>query len=366
MASERDSLSEALEQYVSDTYEDLKTIRQFIRSSDQWIQDREAEGNELKETGDSDEKLDVSLTDLSEEDITNTLAMIRQLDTLRKDQNFQLVNLFDDKSQSFRKNFSEVKPQVLKLMEELEGCAQQLDSMNLGARISGTVSNSVGIVGGILSILTVLGVTSGLQGIVTTSTELGVNNTQTNKAEQAYKKCVQLIKELQDFLNDVIQQHFKRLKQNTFWDYFEAFYSGGVFATSIAELIGIIYERLTKEVVADATYDGVEGVVTVSRVGTRAGAAAASIQAASIEAAEIGGVVLNGVFAVIDGYFLGKDIKSLVDGTETEFSKWIRARAALWSSEIDSWQNVHDSLDKGEKVYEEYKVLLQKPFPPLN
>ncbi|XP_055021046.1 apolipoprotein L3-like [Boleophthalmus pectinirostris] len=316
----------------------------------------------------------IYLEDLSEDDIKKMTTKIRDLRALRDDPHFRMVNLFKDHSQDFRQKFSELKPQMKELMNELEDCARQLDSMNHGARVSGVVSSSVGIISGGLSILGLvltpftagaslalsaagagLGVTSGVQGLVTTATEIEVNDTQRARAEEAFNKCVKLMNELQDFLYDVIHQHFKCLHEKGLRAYAEAIYAGAIFADNLTGLGSIIYKRMAGEVIEE-TAELARAGAAARRVGSR------GLRLA--KCAKIGTGVLNGIFAVVDGYFLYKDAKSLAEGTETELSRWIRARTALWSSEIEAWQEIHDSVNEGEKVSEKYKEKLQQAFYP--
>ncbi|KAI3359106.1 hypothetical protein L3Q82_002646 [Scortum barcoo] len=62
------------------------------------------------------------------------------------------------------------------------------------------------------------------------------------------------------------------------------------------------------------------------------------------KSARAGLIAVNALFLGMDIFFICKDSISLAKGSETEVSQFIRARAALWSSEIDSWKKIHDSL----------------------
>ncbi|MGL4897013.1 MAG: hypothetical protein ACRC31_01075, partial [Cetobacterium sp.] len=46
----------------------------------------------------------------------------------------------------------------------------------------------------------------------------------------------------------------------------------------------------------------------------------------------------------------------------TEVSQFIRARSALWRSEMDSWQKIHDSLCEGLLTSEKNRAILEMPF----
>ncbi|KAK7877928.1 hypothetical protein WMY93_031404 [Mugilogobius chulae] len=318
----------------------------------------------------------VSVEDLSEEDIEKMLYHICMLSTLRTNLAFKMVDLFQGRSQRFREKFSELKPQMEQSLNDLESCAQQLDSMNLGARISGVAGSIEGIVAGALSIAGLilapftgglsllldvgglgLGIVSGVQGIVTTSVEHGVNNTQNERAKQAFDKSMKQLNELHDFLNDFIQQHFEGLKENVLNEVIEGTFDGGVFSNDLAGLGSLIYENMTRNrLSADALFHVTEGEIAIGRVEI------AGVRMAKI--VRIGSSVLNGAFIAADIGFLCKDSIALAQGTETELSHWIRARITLWSSEMESWQKVHDSLYEGEKGYEKNKETINMSFYP--
>ena len=91
----------------------------------------------------------------------------------------------------FVDQFSECLPRMLKFLDEMEGCAVQLDRMSMGSKISTVAGSSVGAVGGILAIVGLalapvtagvslgltmggvgMGVTSAVNSAVTTVTEM--------------------------------------------------------------------------------------------------------------------------------------------------------------------------------------------------
>ena len=75
-------------------------------------------------------------------------------------------------------------------------------------------------------------------------------------------------------------------------------------------------------------------------------------------------ITLNALFIGMDIFFICKDSISLAKGSETEVSQLIRARAALWSSEMDSWKKIRDSLHQGLLTSEEKRAILETPFYP--
>lgn len=77
-----------------------------------------------------------------------------------------------------------------------------------------------------------------------------------------------------------------------------------------------------------------------------------------------GFIALNTLFLGMDIFFIYRDGTSLTKGCEAKISQVIRARAALWSSEIDSWQKICDSLKEGLRKSEKNKGILESPFYP--
>uniref|UniRef100_A0A3Q0SP76 Apolipoprotein L n=1 Tax=Amphilophus citrinellus TaxID=61819 RepID=A0A3Q0SP76_AMPCI len=68
-----------------------------------------------------------------------------------------------------------------------------------------------------------------------------------------------------------------------------------------------------------------------------------------------GFITLNALLLGMDIFFICKDSISLAKGCEAKVSQFIRARAALWSSEINSWQKIHNSLKAGQDQGEKFK-----------
>ncbi|XP_055086682.1 uncharacterized protein LOC129457306 [Periophthalmus magnuspinnatus] len=313
----------------------------------------------------------IHLEDVSEEDSQRMLSQIQALLALRADPHFRMLCLFQGKSSTFRQMFSELKPQMEECLGQLEECAQKLDSMNLGAHISGVVSSTLGIIAAILGVIAIpltggtslaltatgvgIGAASGIQGIVTILVEHGVNNTQNDRAKEVYEKCMKLMKQMQQSVHDIIHEHFQGVSNNVLKESLIGMYNGGVLVYSLFGAVDTFKECIKEgEVAADAAYDASEGTLEVSRVVGK-----------GVRLARVGQVVtegLNVVFAGVDVYFLCSDIKGLLDGTETEVSKWIRARSGLCRAEIQSWQKTQDLIGQDERLSDQ--ELLKKYFWP--
>uniref|UniRef100_A0A3Q3G2M1 Apolipoprotein L n=1 Tax=Labrus bergylta TaxID=56723 RepID=A0A3Q3G2M1_9LABR len=259
-------------------------------------------------------------------------------------QHFSLVYLFHD-CFGFLDEFRDCLPRLLQSLDGLEEIAVQLDSMNKGAKISSVVGSSVGAVGGVLSIIGLalapvtagvslaltmtgigLSITNGVNNLVTTATELGVNTTQRNKAAKVFKGFMKDLQSLQDCLKKVSDQTVARMK-----------------ASQIDVVLGV-------------------GKVLVKALRSAKGSnQRASALTKSVRAGLIG---LNALFLGMDVFYICKYSISLSKGSETEASQFIRARAALWRSEIDAWQKIYDSLIEGLQKSEKNKAILEMPFHP--
>ncbi|KAJ0070711.1 hypothetical protein NL108_017922, partial [Boleophthalmus pectinirostris] len=308
--------------------------------------------------------------------LTTQLTVSVSFSVSRKDSQFRMLCLFQGRSFTFRQTLSELKPQMEQCLDELEKCAQKLDSMNKGACISGVVSSSAGIVGSILFITglcvmpitfgtslaaagAVIGLTSGVQAIVTAVVEHEVNSTQNNKAKEAFEKCMALMNQMQQSVRDIIQQLFQGLTEDALREALVGTYNGGVLINNLYGARSVIKEYLygvRRE--ENAASDVSEGAVSVSRAVSKGLQVDREVSA-----------TLNGALAAVDVYFLSHDIKSLTHSTDTHVcltfspgSKWMRASSGLFHAEIQSWQNIQNLIGKNERLSD--LKLLKKPFYP--
>uniref|UniRef100_A0A3Q4GNF6 Uncharacterized protein n=1 Tax=Neolamprologus brichardi TaxID=32507 RepID=A0A3Q4GNF6_NEOBR len=133
--------------------------------------------------------------------------------------------LLSIKGEKFIEEFKKRKSEMLEFLNELQGCAVQLEKMNKGAKISSVAGSSVGAVGGALSIaglalapvtagvslaLTItgagLGVTSAVNSAVTTGTEIGVKATQKKRANEILQNFMKGVQSFHDCLEGVASQ----------------------------------------------------------------------------------------------------------------------------------------------------------------
>ncbi|KAL6102477.1 uncharacterized protein ACO6RY_02082 [Pungitius sinensis] len=328
--------------------------------------------------------------DLSENYIEVMLWHIEELEEIRMNQSFRTVFLFQGECSNFTSEFKERRPRMLQFLEDLEGNAVQLDRMNKGAKISSVVGSSVGAAGGVLSIIGLalipvtagvslaltmtgvgMGITSGVNGLVTTATEIGVNHTHQKQAREVFQSFMEDVQILQECLEEVSQ------KVTTSEDVALGVGKGlcrvGAIGTGI--------DGLVDAAAALKILKSEDLVVGAGKVAMQEGKALRNAPRLAADLPDIGQAVvkgplalsnsaragligLNALFLGLDIFFICKDSIGLAKGSETDFSQFIRARAALWRSELDSWQKIYDSLCKGLPTEQEKTVSLETPFYP--
>lgn len=289
---------------------------------------------------------------------------------------------------SFMKEFSERKDRMQEFLSGLRDSAAQLESMNKGAKISSVVGSSVGLVGGVLSIVGLalipvtagvslgltmagvgLGVTSGVNSIVTTATEMGVNSKEQKKASDLFKSFMEDVQVLQECLEEAINIEPEGI--DIAFGAAKLVCKAGAVGRSIDAVVdcaSAIKILKNEEVVAAAAKVAVQegkALRNVPRVAADIpdiGGAAIKGPLALSRGARAGFIAVNALFIGMDLFFIAKDSISLAKGSETEISQVIKAREALWSSEMDSWQKIHDSLSQGLEKYEENHAVLNKSF----
>uniref|UniRef100_A0A8C5C184 Apolipoprotein L n=1 Tax=Gadus morhua TaxID=8049 RepID=A0A8C5C184_GADMO len=299
--------------------------------------------------------------DLTEEDLQNTLAHVEALSSLRRDQDFRLVFLFQEKPVSgFVDQFSECRPRMLQFLDEMEGCAVQLDRMSMGSKISTVAGSSVGALGGILAIVGLalapvtagvslgltmggvgLGVTSGVNSVVTTVTEIAVNKAQQERANEGFQSFMEDVERIQVCLDEVTNQREEVVGD----DYGHAFEGGAKVVRNVGKI-------------GQGIYDLVDGLDDL-------GMAVARGPAVLSKAARAGFIGLNAVFLGLDIFLICKDSISLAKGDKSAISQFIRARAALLHSMLDAWQTMHEALLRGLLESKRGRSLLEQPFCSL-
>ncbi|XP_014855643.1 PREDICTED: uncharacterized protein LOC106925701 [Poecilia mexicana] len=324
---------------------------------------------------------------LSDDDMQKMTDQVKQLDKIRMDDDFRMMFLFQRINYSiFVKKYNDELPEMLQFLHQIEQCAVQLDRMNKGAKISSVAGSSVGVVGGILSIvglalipvtfgvsagLTIAGAavggTSGLNSLVTTLTEVGVNNTQTKKANTAFQRFMNAVQRIQDCLEEAAKLPYAEVTQSTK----NVFYMAGQTAwksRGIEKAGDFIVDVAAVPKAGKVALQEGRAVGSVSNVASdvpEIAQAAVKGPLALSKSARAGFIVLNALFIGMDIFFITKDSVALAKGTETKVSKFLRARAALWRSEIEAWEKICNSLCNSKLTAEENRKMLEKPFYPV-
>ncbi|KAM6913348.1 uncharacterized protein PEZ65_013888 [Lycodopsis pacificus] len=326
--------------------------------------------------------------DLSEDDVQMMLCHINVLDEIRMNQNFRTVFLFQGEHSGFMTEFEKRHPRMLDALKYLEENAVQLDKMNKGAKISSVAGSSVGAAGGVLSIIGLalipvtagvslaltmtgvgMGITSGVNSVVTTATEIGVNHKHQKKAGEIFQSFMEDVQSLQHCLEEVTR---RESNQNDV-ALGNVLYKAGVIGKGIDSLVdaaSAFKVFKSEELAVSAGKVAVQEAKALRNVPRAAadipdiGQAAVKGPLALSKSARAGLIGLNGLFIGMDVFFICKDSISLAKGSETKVSQLIRARATLWCSEMDSWQKICDFLCKGLLTSEKDKAVLEMPFYP--
>ncbi|CAL8288591.1 unnamed protein product [Boreogadus saida] len=288
--------------------------------------------------------------------VQNISSHVDQLSDIREDQDFRLVFLFQDESVSgFVGRFSECHPRMLQFLDEMEGCAVQLDRMSMVAEISTVAGKSVGILGGVMALVGLglvpwtaglslgltswgvgLGVTSGVTIVATTVTATAVKEVQKERASECRQSFMEDVEKIQARLGTVINQMEREL--------------------------GMGYGDIAK-----SSRNGVKKSAgnafafrKIPRVRLPAGTSGIAQQQSALIAAEMG--IGDVLFIGLDIYTICADSIRLAREELIEASEFIRARAVLLRSEVDCWNRIHVSVGTGKKQFESRENVLQSSF----
>ncbi|XP_055740801.1 uncharacterized protein LOC129825059 isoform X2 [Salvelinus fontinalis] len=336
--------------------------------------------------------------DVSEESIQKMLDHLNQLSDIRMDQNLRLTFLFQGAAQRFIGQFSQRRPRMEQFLTELEESAVQLDRMKLGAKISSVAGSSVGVAGGILSIVGIalspvtggvslaltiagasLGVTSGVNSITTGMTEMKVNSIHEKKASEIFQSFMEDVESLQECLEDVASNMKPILEQSRVDVVLGA---GKVIVTAGAIGKGIDFIMDCASALSVKAFANEDLIASAGKLVFQEGKAARNLPKLAGDIPDIGQVAkgtplalsssaraglitFNALFIGLDVFFICKDSVSLAKGSKSERSQLIRARSALWRTELDSWQRIHDSLCRGIWKSRKCQRILEQPFYPL-
>uniref|UniRef100_A0A3Q2QBC2 Uncharacterized protein n=1 Tax=Fundulus heteroclitus TaxID=8078 RepID=A0A3Q2QBC2_FUNHE len=252
------------------------------------------------------------------------------------DEHFRIKFLFQKvSSEDFIESCDDQLQRMKDFLNELEECANQIDRVNRGAKISSKTTLVGGITGCALSVagvalspvtaglslgLTVAGVSMGAVSstgkLVTTLTEIGINRSQLKKAVDVLKSFVEDFQMIQYCLNQVINQPTENLKPKKI---------------------------------------DVVGVGKASEAVLQHGPALQNISRQALHVIDIGQAAHLGPLSKGDGF-------AELNCNRTKIPNFLKDRAALFRSQVKSWEEIRTSCSK--LTTEENKNILQAPFYP--
>ncbi|XP_034566634.1 uncharacterized protein LOC117831856 [Notolabrus celidotus] len=332
----------------------------------------------------------------SEDDIQRMLLHINHLTDIRMDSDFRLVFLFQEVScTGFIKEFTKLLPKMLQFLEDQEKIADLLNSVNKDGKITSVAGNSLGVIGDILTIIGLAlapvtagvslgltfggigcGIASGVIGITKVGTEIGVNHVQLKKANRLLQTFMEDVQHLHDCLSEVTTQAVQIEVSQT-----EVAMGVGKIAGRLCT-IGNGIDSLFDTASAVEVLKSQKVIESAGRVAAQESQVLRNVPRVVADIPDIGQATLRGPLALskmaragliganvfflgLDVFFICKDSVSLAKGSEAKLSQSIRARAALWRSEINAWEKIHDSLCEGLLTSEANMAVLFKPFYPI-
>ncbi|XP_030623940.1 apolipoprotein L4-like [Chanos chanos] len=324
--------------------------------------------------------------EMSDESIQKMVDHLKQLNQIRMDQDLRITLLFQGKAQNFTDLFNECHDTMLKCLSELEESAEKLDKMKKRASISRVTGGSVGVAGGILTIVGLaltpvtagvslaltltgvsLGVTSGVNSVVTGITELAVNSRHGKNANAVSQKYMEDVWTLQDFLEQVANGEGPAVESDLVNVVLGA---GKVAARAGAVAKGV--DSIVDAASAVNVLISEQVIQNVAKTGLQEDKATRNIPDLAADLPDIamstpvrsGLITFNALFFGLDVLFICKDTVSLAKGSKSEISELIHSRVALLRSELESWKKVNDSLCRGIWGFRKSQRILEEKFHP--
>ncbi|KAI4894015.1 hypothetical protein NFI96_019129 [Prochilodus magdalenae] len=267
------------------------------------------------------------------ESMINVIVHLGQLSNIRMDKSFGLTYLFDEGAQDFIDKYTECCSEMFQFLLDLEETAVKLDKVKTGSSISTVAGSSVGAVGGILSIVGLalapitagvsltltltgvgLGVTSGVNGLVTGVTESRVKKRQREKGEYIFR----------NFMGDV-QKVLDSLEQRQY---------PGINLEGGDEACGGKADVQEADKNIKDLRDEMALVALKGEALVRSAARGIGSPLAITKAAGFAGMAVNALFIGFNIAFICKESLSLAKREKSEVSQLFRSRSALWRSEI--------------------------------
>ncbi|XP_072550341.1 uncharacterized protein apol [Salminus brasiliensis] len=332
---------------------------------------------------------------MSEESVRKLHDHLSQLDKFRLDRSFRLTFLFSSNALRFIGIFNQCRLRMFQFLSDLEEAAVQLDRMKMGSSISTVAGSSVGIAGGVLSIVGLalapvtagvslaltltgvgLGVTSGVNSLVTGITEMAVNKHHGGTANNIFQKFRGDMQKILDCMELAASSEGPAVDTPMIDTAFEAgkvFARAGMVGKSIDALVdgaSALKALKSEEVAMSAVSLGLQEAKAARNIPNLAadlpdiGQLAKGTPLAFSKSARAGFITLNALFIGLDVLFICKDSISLAKGSKSQISQTIRSRSLLWRSELEALEKVSDCLSKGIWKFRKSQRILEQPFHP--
>ncbi|KAL7861255.1 hypothetical protein AOLI_G00176040 [Acnodon oligacanthus] len=284
------------------------------------------------------------------------------------DESFRLTFLFNWEALRFIGLFNQRQSRMFQFLSDLEEAAVQLDMMKMGSNISTVAGSSVGIAGGVLSIVGMalapvtagaslgltltgvgLGVTSGVTSLVTGITEMAFNKHHGENANNIFQRFMEDVQNILDCMEQVVSSEGPVVDPQVMASTMEAVKSGEVERAAVT--MGFQEARAARNIPLAADLPDIGHLAKGSHL-------------ALSKSARAGLITLNALFIGLDVLFICKDSISLAKGSKNQVSELIRCRSHLWRSELEAWRKISDCLCRGIWTFRKSHRILEQPFHP--
>uniref|UniRef100_A0A4W5PFD2 Apolipoprotein L n=1 Tax=Hucho hucho TaxID=62062 RepID=A0A4W5PFD2_9TELE len=324
-------------------------------------------------------------TEVNKKSMQTMFNHLRHLSDIRMDQHLRLTFLFQESALHFIGLFSQRHSRMLDFLKELERRAGKLDKMKKGGYISSVAGSAVGATGGALTIaglclapvtaglslgLTIagigMGVTSGVNSLTTGVTKVAFKSYQNKKANTIFQCFMEDMQRLHGSLEKVASNICPLEPKVVALVVGKNIGKGGASLgkkiNGIVKNTSAIEALMGKGVVMGAGKVGLQEGKTFAADLPDIGMLAQGTPLALSRTLRQCAVASNALFIGLDIITICKDSVSLAKGSKSKRSQLIRARAALWRTEIGSCQRIHDSLCRGIWRFRKSQRILEKPF----
>uniref|UniRef100_A0A3B1KAB8 Apolipoprotein L n=1 Tax=Astyanax mexicanus TaxID=7994 RepID=A0A3B1KAB8_ASTMX len=320
-------------------------------------------------------------------------SMIDHLSKIRRDKSFQLSFLFKENAQSFIETYSDCRPRMLEFLSGIEESAGELDKMRMGSSISTVAGSSVGAAGGVLSIVGFglapvtagaslalsmtgvgLGVTSGVNSLVTGITEMKVNQHHERNANSIFETFMEDVQKILGCIEQAASCKGPVLENDKIATALQTgklmnnFRNVGRCIDTLVDGASAVKTLRSEEVISTAVNLGLHEASAGNSIPKLAadlpdiGQLAKGTPLALSKSARAGFITLNALFIGLDAFFICKESVSLAKGEKSERSQILRSRSSLWRTEMIGWDKILECLWKGKDSFTENLNILDHPL----